>query len=127
MNILTFRPVFALLFVATLLFSCKPGIPKDIIQPDKMEKILYDIHVVDGYATTLANQDSAKKVSTPLYKGIYKKYAVDSALYNKSLSYYYKNPDLFNKMYERITETLKKEREKESERAAKKLTLKPVE
>ncbi|WP_410221277.1 DUF4296 domain-containing protein [Pedobacter sp.] len=127
MNILTFRPVFALLFVATLLFSCKPGIPKDIIQPDKMEKILYDIHVVDGYATTLANQDSAKKVSAPLYKGIYKKYAVDSALYNKSLSYYYKNPDLFNKMYERITETLKKEREKESERAAKKLTLKPVE
>ncbi|MCJ0743609.1 DUF4296 domain-containing protein [Pedobacter sp. CYS-01] len=92
-----------------------------------MEKILYDIHVVDGYATTLANQDSAKKVSAPLYKGIYKKYTIDSALYNKSLSYYYKNPDLFNKMYEKITERLKKEREKESERATKKLTLKPVE
>lgn len=127
MNILTFKPVFVLLFIGVLLFGCKPGMPKDIIQPDKMEKILYDIHIVDGYATILPNQDTAKKVSAPLYKGIYKKYAIDSASYNKSLSYYYKHPDLFNKMYERITEKLKKDREKESEKASKDLTSKPVE
>lgn len=88
--------------------ACKPGIPKDIIQPDKMTDVLYNVHLVDGYITTIPGQDSAKKVSAAYYKGIYKKFAVDSALYNKSMNYYYDHPDVLSKMYDRITEKLKK-------------------
>jgi hypothetical protein len=100
--------------VCVLLNSCKPGIPKDIIQPNQMEKVLFDIHVVDGFASglNLPNQDSAKKIISPLYKGVYKKHGIDSALLSQSLNYYYKHPDLLTVMYEHITKKLSKSKEK---------------
>lgn len=88
--------------------GCKPGIPKNIIQPDKMNAILYDIHLADGYITTIPNQDSAKKTSAAYYKGIYKKFAIDSVLYTHSMNYYYDHPDLMADMYTTITKRLEK-------------------
>ena len=44
--------------------GCKSGIPKDIIQPNKMEKVLFDIHVVDGYIGTMINQDTTKIIAS---------------------------------------------------------------
>ena len=31
-----------------LITACKPGVPKDVIQPDDMEDILYDFHLAQG-------------------------------------------------------------------------------
>ncbi|WP_343532404.1 DUF4296 domain-containing protein [Pedobacter sp.] len=98
-------------FCAVLALGCKPGIPKDIVQPAEMEKILFDIHVVDGYVSSIPTPDSAKKVSAPIYKGIFKKYGIDSAMHAKSMAYYYSRPDLLSKMYERISNKLNKTRE----------------
>lgn len=108
-----------------MLLACKPGIPKDIEQPEELEKILYDIHVVDAYVSTIPQQDSAKKVSAPFYKGVFKKYGTDSAKHAKSMAYYYKNPDVLAKMYDRISERLTKEREAENKLQQKK-ALKPT-
>ncbi len=96
--------VLAVLFVA----ACKPGIPKDIIQPEIMEKVLFDIHVLDGYVSEIPTPDSAKKVTSTIYKGIFKKYGVDSAVHSKSMSYYYAHPDLLTKMYNNISNRLEK-------------------
>ncbi len=103
---------FVLVLFCSIIYSCKPGIPKNIIQPDQMEKVLFDIHVVDGYMSslTLPTQDTAKFISAPLYKGVYKKFKIDSALYNKSLDYYYQHPDVLKKMYDNITLRLTKEK-----------------
>jgi len=84
------------------LFGCKPPVPKDIIQPDDMGKILYDIHIADGYVNTIPLPDSAKKVASSFYKGIYKKYGTDSAAYTKSMNFYYTHPDLMSSIYEKI-------------------------
>ncbi len=92
---------FIILFIC--FYACKPGIPKDIIQPDKMQQVLIDIHLVDGYIATLPSLDTAKKVGSSFYKGIYKKFDIDSALYNTSINYYYKHPDLMKKMYDSIS------------------------
>jgi hypothetical protein len=73
-----------------------------------MEKILYDIHIVDGYISTIRNPDSAKKVSAAYYKGVYKKFKVDSVTYTKSMDYYYKHPDLLTEMYDDIKANLQK-------------------
>jgi hypothetical protein len=107
------RFFIAILFVS-LLFSCKPGIPKDIIQPSEMEKILYDIHVIDGYASTFdtATPDSLKKTLSPLYKGVYKKFGTDSVGYSKSLNYYYQHPKEMMEIYQHISDKLKKARDK---------------
>jgi hypothetical protein len=95
---------FTIIILCTLIYACKPGIPKNIIQPMEMEKVLVDIHIVDGYISTLSlpSQDTAKTVAAPLYKGIYKKFGIDSALYYQSLNYYYKHPALLKKMYDSI-------------------------
>lgn len=99
--------------------ACKPGIPKDIVQPAEMEKILYDIHVLDGYVANIPTPDSAKKVSAPLYKGVFKKYGIDSAMHAKSMAYYYQHADLLTKMYNSISEKINKTRDEETKRQEK--------
>lgn len=93
--------------------GCKSPIPKDIIQPDQMGKILYDIHIVDGYVNTIPLPDSAKRVAAAYYKGVYKKFSVDSASYNKSLDFYYKHPDIMNTIYLKLQTDLKDAKKKE--------------
>lgn len=119
---------FAVLLVCLGLYACKPGIPKDIIQPDKMEKVLFDIHVVDGYISTMSpTADSTKKIASAYYKGVYKKFQIDSVLYNKSLNYYYQHADLLKKMYDNVTTQLNKTKDKELKALQKAPdTVKPV-
>lgn len=95
--------IFYLIIITVCFYACKPGIPKDIIQPDKMQQVLIDIHLVDGYISTLPGIDTAKKVGSSYYKGVYDKFEIDSALYNNSLNYYYKHPDIMKKMYDSIS------------------------
>lgn len=95
--------IFYLIIITACFYACKPGIPKDIIQPDKMQQVLIDIHLVDGYISTLPGIDTAKKVGSSYYKGVYDKFEIDSALYNNSLNYYYKHPDVMKKMYDSIS------------------------
>ncbi|RZM26382.1 MAG: DUF4296 domain-containing protein [Pedobacter sp.] len=101
------RRILPLLLLIISLASCQTdSIPKDIIQPVKMEKVLYDIHMVDGYINTMPKPDSAKQTSAALYKGVYKKHGIDSVLYTKSMDYYYEHPKLMSDMYERIKKKL---------------------
>ena len=95
---------------AILWFGCKPGIPDGIIKPDKMEKILYDMHLVDGYISTIYVVDSAKKVAAAYYKGIYKKFGTDSAEYNKSLIWYNTNPKALEAIYKNIQKSLSQQK-----------------
>ena len=94
-----------------LIAGCQSKIPGNIIPPDKMGAILYDIHVTDAYITTLASQDSAKKVSATYYKGIYRKFDTDSARYTQSMNFYAEHPDLLSKIYETVTASLKKSKD----------------
>jgi len=91
------------------LVGCKQKMPPNIIAPDKMKNILYDIHVTDGYISTIAMPDSSKKVAAAYYKGIYKKYGIDSAKYAESMNYYYKHPQDLDKMYKSIAQRLAKQ------------------
>ncbi len=108
---------FAIMISCIVLYGCRPGIPKEIIQPDQMSKVLFDIHVVDGYITTISNRDSAKIVASSFYKGIYKKFSIDSALYAKSMDYYYNHPDVMEKIYTEVEKTFVKVRAKNDKEA----------
>lgn len=90
--------------------GCKPGIPKDLIQPDKMALVLHDIHVFDGYINAITYSDSAKKVAASYYNGIYKKFGIDSALYARSLDYYNRNPRVMTEIYTNVVNRLEKEK-----------------
>ncbi|ATP55509.1 hypothetical protein CPT03_03040 [Pedobacter ginsengisoli] len=97
---------FLFLFVA----GCKPGIPSDIIQPDKMALVLNDIHIVDAYITTIPYLDSSKKTAAAFYNGIYKRYEIDSALYGKSMAYYSQHPKILDEIYTKVTKGLNKQK-----------------
>ncbi|MCZ4223111.1 DUF4296 domain-containing protein [Pedobacter rhodius] len=83
--------------------------PQNIIPPDKMQNILYDIHVADGYISSISILDSSKKVAASYYKGIYKKFGIDSAKYAQSMTYYYKHPKDLDEMYKVIAKRLAKQ------------------
>ncbi|WP_285057567.1 DUF4296 domain-containing protein [Pedobacter ginsengisoli] len=97
-------------FSFLLMIGCKPGIPKDLIQPDKMALVLHDIHVFDGYINVITHSDTAKMVAASYYKGIYKKFGIDSALYARSLAYYSKNPKVMTEIYDQVVSRLDKEK-----------------
>ena len=92
--------------VSIMLFSCKEKAPKGIIEPERLQKILYDIHIVDGYISSVPGQDSARKVAASYYSGIYKKFNTDSAQYNRSLNYYYAHPKELSEIYSNIAKEL---------------------
>jgi len=98
--------IFAVIMACICFFSCKPGVPKKLIQPDTMEKVLYEIHLTDGYIGTVSNPDTAKLIAAAYYKGIYNKFAIDSAIYDKSLHYYFQHPEVLKPMYERVLKRL---------------------
>ena len=102
--------IFAIAFICITFYACKPGVPDNVIQPDKMEKVLFDMHVVEGYLGTMPNPDTAKIVASSYYKGVYKKFDIDSATYTTSLDYYYKHPDVLNKLYENLAKQFEQEK-----------------
>ncbi|RNL56103.1 DUF4296 domain-containing protein [Pedobacter jejuensis] len=102
------RNLICVLAATIILFACKAKRPNDIIEPDKMQKILYDIHVVDGYISTLPTPDTTKKVAAGYYRGIYKKFGIDSSKFANSMKYYYTHPADLDKIYKNISRTLEK-------------------
>jgi hypothetical protein len=98
-----------LFFSALFLFiSCKDsGSAGDVIEKDKMVKILCDLHIIDGTMTSYGAKDSLYKYGTNRYSLLFKKYGIDSALFNKSLKYYTSDPDEIVKMYEQVENILK--------------------
>ncbi|WP_316736852.1 DUF4296 domain-containing protein [Pedobacter aquatilis] len=94
----------------TFLFACKEKRPNNIIPPEQIQPILYDIHVVDGYISTISNLDSSKKVASAYYKGIFKKYGIDSAKHAQSMKYYYAHPAELAEVYKNISTKLEKQK-----------------
>lgn len=105
------KKIFFIIGLVLIQFGCKPGIPDSVIQPQQMELVLFDMHIADGYIGAMPTQDSAKRIATQYYKGIYKKFKIDSAKYQHSLTYYYKNPEVFNDMYKHVLLHLQKTRD----------------
>lgn len=119
------RRFFLIALLFSSIYACKPGIPKTVLPPEEMEKVWFDIHVVEGYASTLPTPDTAKKVASAYFKGVYKKYNIDSASYHKSLDYYYNHPKLMHEMYDRVLERLLKAKERQSKLDLKR-SVKPI-
>lgn len=100
-----------LLFVASvclIVFACKPGVPRDIIQPGKMEDILFDFHVADGMAQN--NPAAANNVdyNRTLYRlGVLKKYDVTQAEFDSSMVYYSRHSDKLHDIYKGVAERLR--------------------
>lgn len=100
-----------LLFLV-LLSACTPKVPKEYIQPDDMEDILYDYFLSQGIIRIegLSGMEGSSRVMDyrrELYfEAILKKYDVMRAEFDSSLVYYYTRSDRFVKIWKNVQERL---------------------
>ena len=102
MNLRRSHIVFLLL---VLLSACTPKVPKEYIQPDDMEDILYDYFVSQGIAKEegLDNSDYKREL---YFEAVLKKYNLTRADFDTSLVYYYTRSDRFVKVWKNVQERL---------------------
>lgn len=87
---------FFLIFCSVLVFSCKNS-SKDVLSPDKMEKILWDITQADIFTQDFISKDSAKNLTAEnlkLQQKIFAKHKTDRKFFYRSYEYYIKHEEL---------------------------------
>jgi len=87
-----------------MMAACKPGVPKEVIQPDDMEDILYDYHISQGMAHVDGRTNDYN--SHLYFEAVLKKHGVTHAEFDSSLVYYYTRSDRFLEIYKNVQERL---------------------
>jgi len=80
--------------------------PSGIIEEDKMISIMTDLHIMDGYMSSLMYTDSVRIKGKNFYATIYDKHKVSPAEYESSLKYYSMKPVLLDSMYSKVERIL---------------------
>lgn len=105
-----------LVLLGLIFFSaCGERLPEGVVSRGKMEKILLDVHILDGRLSSMP-MDSARATIDSQYEELFRFYEIDSTIFRTSVEYYSKYPTLLKNMYTRVhtvlTDELKKEQEK---------------
>ena len=104
------------LFVALVAWSCSgEKIPKEVLPPEKMGAVWYDVILADELTDFSSLTDSTfRKFSkrTALYDSIFHIHAITKEQYRKSEKFYQDRPDLLKKiladMQKRVDTTMQK-------------------
>jgi hypothetical protein len=100
--------IFILFCLSLFLFSCQQDkTPKGIIEKDKMINVMVDFQITDSYLNQIPNQDTMKMQAHTRYNYIFKKYDIDSATFSRSLDYYSRHIEEFNKMFNGVLERVR--------------------
>ena len=98
----------SLLFFILLLASCKPSVPRDVIQPDDMAEILYDYHLADAMA--MEQESDNRAYDSRLYRlAALKKHGVTEADFDSAMVYYTRHADWLHKIYQQVAERMEKD------------------
>lgn len=90
------------LTIALVIAGCKPGVPRDVIQPDEMEAILYDYYLSQALAAHVSEDKRATFEKNAYYHAVLKKHGVTEAQFDSSLVYYYTHAEDFNDIYKNV-------------------------
>ena len=89
-----------------MLGACKPGTPKQYIQPGDMEDLLVDFYTMRAYAqeeSSLEDRDYKKALYTEM---VFRKHGVTKADFDSSMVYYYSRSERFATIYQHVIERL---------------------
>lgn len=85
-------------FFLVLLSSCASRLPKDVLPPDKMEMVLWDVakggEFANGYIYPKYPSISKATIDTKLLEEIFRAHGITKTQFNKSLDYYQKKPEM---------------------------------
>jgi len=92
--------------MATTLVGCKPRVPKEYLQPGKMEDILYDYLLADGIAYTEGGNQELAFRRQAYREAALRKHGVSEAKFDSSLVYYYRHTKLLHDIYQKLSKRL---------------------
>lgn len=102
------RPALILCFFAV---ACSgPSVPDDVLSPDEMQQVLYDVIRADEMVDFLRLSDSTWQPfsrRTALYDTVFQLHNIKKEQFQKSLSYYQSRPDLLKEIIEVMQEKVK--------------------
>lgn len=99
---------WTLLLGAALLVGCGKQIPTDVIQPDRMENILYDYHLSISMSNNLSYSDNYQKEAYKNY--VFQKYSITEAEFDSSMVWYTRHTEELAAIYKRLGERFRKEK-----------------
>ncbi|MCD8317499.1 MAG: DUF4296 domain-containing protein [Paraprevotella sp.] len=79
------------------LYSCKPGVPSELIQPSELEDILYDYHIAQAMAD--ASPDSMNFRRYSYVEAVFAKYGVTKAEFDSTMVWYSAHATYLNDIY----------------------------
>jgi hypothetical protein len=92
-----------LILLTIFICSCSGDAPpKDVMLPEKMEEVLYDIIRTDEWVDFAVLQDSTfRKFSkrTALYDSVFRLHSINKEDYRKSIAFYQTRPDLLKEIF----------------------------
>jgi hypothetical protein len=86
--------------------SCGKEIPDEIIQPSKMEKVLYDYHLTMGMSDNSKNTEKEARK-----KYIFQKHGITAADFDSSMVWYTRESQELMSIYENLNKRFKREYE----------------
>lgn len=100
---------YSVLLLAFCLASCQVKRPEDVLPDAKMEDVLYDYHIAKAMGEEVPYKESYKRL---LYiESVFKKQGITQAVFDSSMVWYARNPDVLTKIYEKVNWRLKATRD----------------
>jgi hypothetical protein len=97
-------------FLLLVLSACSSGpVPRSVIQPEKMQKIVHDLIQVDEFINNFIVKDTTvdiKKKRSVLYNQVFKINNTDRKEFYSSYKYYQQHPDIQKALYDSLYQTL---------------------
>ena len=89
--------------------------PRNILSNREMRDVLYDLHRADGAIQVAGYNYSHDQEVAGYYNAILEKHGITQAQFDSSLVWFTDNPQIFNKIYPRVTARLEADYEAEKE------------
>lgn len=106
-----------------IFFSCsgKDHIPSDIMKPDKMQKILWDVARAQALSAEIARKDSAVNEiaeTKVLNEKIFSLYNISEKDFNKTYNWYTSHPDILRSVLDSLGAQNQRDNEQSIKRKA---------
>ncbi len=100
--------LFFTILLSTACNSPEPQvvIPSNMISEDSMVRILVDVHLVEASINMGLLNNPVNPTQTDKIYPVFKKHSITRQQYDSSLNFYSSNPQLLNKIYERVIANL---------------------
>ena len=119
------------LIVFSLFISClgKNKVPSEIIQPGKMQKILWDVIRAQALSTEIARKDSTVNEiaeTKVLTQKVFEIYKITSTTFNQSYMWYTNHPDIMRIVFDSLNAQNQRESQLEMKEKHPPLKLDPL-